>query len=207
MGAPLYCLKTDFSKYFASIDRPRLHEIIRRKISCRRTLQLIETMTHPVGVGLPIGSLTSQLFANLYGGAVDRFIHFDLGEQHWHRYMDDIVILGHDPERLRAVRCEIEQFASEYLRLRFSRWSVAPVTRGVNFLGYRIWPTHKLLRRRSVISAKRKIARFRASGDNEALEKFLAAWTGHAGWADVHNLFSSLNLKPENSNDADQHTR
>jgi RNA-directed DNA polymerase len=65
-GAPLFFLKTDFRAYFASIERSVLWRLIEAKISCRATLALIEAMVPRSGVGLPIGSLTSQIFANLY---------------------------------------------------------------------------------------------------------------------------------------------
>lgn len=66
-----WVLKTDFSKYFASIDREILHREIRRKIACRQTLALIDVFIPSAGVGLPIGSLTSQLAANIYGHILD----------------------------------------------------------------------------------------------------------------------------------------
>lgn len=196
LGDPLHVLKTDFSAYFASIDRARLHAMIRRKIACRATLRLIAAITPPEGRGVPIGSLTSQLWANVYGGAADRFLHFDLGERHWHRYMDDIVVLGRDPGRLRDVRAALEEFAADAMGLRFSRWSVAPIGRGLNFLGYRIWPGHKLLRRSSVTRARRKLVRLTAGGETEKRDHFLAAWLGHARHADTRNLLASMELLP-----------
>ncbi|RVD18431.1 MAG: Retron-type reverse transcriptase [Mesorhizobium sp.] len=192
---PLFVLKTDFSKYFASIDRAVLWRLIEAKISCRATLRLIEAMLPRDGIGLPIGSLVSQIFANVYGGIVDRHLQQDLGERHWYRYMDDIVILGRSSEHLQRVRMSIEQLSRERLGLRFSKWSIQPAARGINFVGYRIWATHKLLRRDSVTRARRKIRAYRGAGDNERLQKFLAAWTGHAGWADCRNLMRSLGLE------------
>jgi RNA-directed DNA polymerase len=194
-GEPLRFLKTDFSRYFASIDRAVLWRCIEAKISCEGTLRLIEAMLPRTGIGLPIGNLVSQIFANVYGGVVDRHLQQDLGERHWFRYMDDLVVLGHESEHLRAVKVSIEDLSRERLGLRFSKWSIAPASRGVNFLGYRIWPTHKLLRRDSVKRARRKIAAYRANGDDERLSKFLAAWSGHARWADSRNLMASLGLE------------
>ena len=188
---PVYCLKMDFSGFFHNIDREKLNAIIRRKITCRATLALIEAITPPKGRGLPIGSLTSQLWANVYATEFDRF----LLAKGWHnfvRYMDDTVVFGHSMPELHRLKDEAEAFALAELGLRFSKWSVSPVTRGVNFLGYRIWPTYKLLRRQSVVRAKRKIRRFVAKGENEALTRFLASWKGHAAWADSHNLVTSL---------------
>jgi len=192
----VYVLKTDFSRYFASIERGVLWRLIEAKISCRATLRLIEAMLPRTGIGLPIGSLTSQIFANVYTGAtLDRHLQQTLGETYWYRYMDDLVVLGHSSAHLRAVKVSIETFAREQLGLRFSKWSVQPAARGVNFLGYRIWATHKLLRRDSVVRARRKIAAYRAAGDVDRLRQFLGAWLGHARWADSANLIRSLGLR------------
>ena len=60
------------------------------------------------------------------------------------------------------------------------------------FLGFRIWPRHKLLRKRSVVGAKRKIKRYLNSNDHESLDRFIASWRGHAAHADTCNLFNHL---------------
>jgi hypothetical protein len=195
-GSALYFLKTDFRGYFASINRTILWRLIEAKISCRATLRLIETMVPRKGVGLPIGSLTSQILANLYLGAtLDRHLQQTLGERAWYRYMDDIVVLGADPDHLRSLKTSIEAYARDRLGLAFSKWSIASVARGVNFLGYRVWTTHKLLRKASVTRARRKLKAYRARGDAERLRKFKAAWLGHASWADSANLIKSLGLQ------------
>jgi RNA-directed DNA polymerase len=106
--------------------------------------------------------------------------------------MDDLVLLGESSRHLRAVKESIEDFSRRELGLRFSKWQIASIARGINFLGYRIWPTHKLLRRDSVIRARRKIAAYRAGGDHSRLKAFLAAWLGHARFADSDNLIRSL---------------
>lgn len=194
-GQPTFFLKTDFSAYFASIQRDVLWRLIEAKISCRATLRLIEAMVPRQGIGLPIGSLTSQIFANLYTGAtLDRHLQQTLGEREWFRYMDDLVVLGDSSRHLRAVKESIEDFSRRELGLRFSKWQIAPAHRGVNFLGYRIWHSHKLLRKDSVTHARRKIAAYRAAGDLPRLRTFLAAWLGHAQWADSANLVKSLGI-------------
>lgn len=189
-GQPKYFLKTDYSKFFPSIDRKILHGMIERRIDCARTLDILREIIPPTGKGLPIGSLTSQLFANVYGNAADRFIHFELGQREWARYMDDIVVLGNDRQELADTFLWLNDFSMERLDLRIGKWQISPVSRGVNFLGYRIWPSHKLLRKDSVTRAKRKVARYTAEGNQEALDKFIASWCGHAQWADSHNLIT-----------------
>lgn len=184
-------LKTDFSKYFASINRAKLHQAIRAKISCSGTLSLLKKIIPHEGWGLPIGSLTSQLFANLYGHQVDSWLVHMVGEKCFVRYMDDIVLLGHAPEYLHALRIRLSWFAEAELGLRFSHWQVAPASRGINFVGYRIWSTHKLLRKSSVQRAKRKLKVLQ--GDKR--RRFLVAWRGHARHADCYHLLQSLKLQ------------
>ena len=193
-AGPVYCLKMDFQKYFANIDRAVLNREIRRKVSCEATMRLIETITTPGGKGLPIGNLTSQLWANLYGHIFDRFLVHECGVRFATRYMDDTVVFGNDLDELRRLKARIDEFVSGTMLLKFSKWSIQPISRGVNFLGYRIWTTHRLLRRDSVQRAKRKLRWLRAQGDKDALLRFVASWTGHAAWADSRNLLVSLNL-------------
>lgn len=186
---PVYFLKTDYSKFFPSIDRSVLHTMIDRKIDCAKTLNILKEIIPTSGKGIPIGSLTSQLFANVYGNAADRYIHFELGERTWARYMDDIVVLGDDKDRLMDDFLRLNDWSMSHLKLRIGKWQVSPTKQGVNFLGYRIWPTHKLLRKDSVLRAKRKVANFVYHKDLDGLQKFAASWSGHANWANTHNLF------------------
>jgi len=191
-GRPVFALKTDFSKYFYSIDRAVLWRQIEKKISCKHTLWLIEQFTPRHGDGLPIGNLTSQLWANVYGTLVDRFLAQSLKVKWFFRYMDDIVVLHHSRAYLEIVRDFLELYCNYQLRLFFSKSSIQPIERGVNFLGYRIWDNHKLLRKDSVRKAKRKIQRYKKAGDAVALKQFSASFTGHAKWADSHNLLNYL---------------
>lgn len=185
---PKYFLKTDYSKFFPSIHRPLLHEVVNRTIGCRRTLDIFEAIVPTTGAGIPIGSLVSQLSANVVGGVADRYLHFTLGERRWARYMDDIVVLGDDKDRLMDTFLRLNDFSMDRMKLRIGKWQLSPVRRGVNFLGYRIWTTHKLLRKDSVLRAKRKVAKFIHHQDAESLNRFVASWRGHAQWADAHNL-------------------
>jgi RNA-directed DNA polymerase len=189
---PTYFLKTDFRKFFPSIDHSILIDLIERKIKCKLTLDIIYQLLKKGDVGIPIGSLTSQLFANIYGAQLDGFIHHTLKHRRWARYMDDVIILGSDPQTLRNDFNLIEEFSKDKLKMTISKWQCASVNRGINFLGYRIWPTHKLIRKDSVLRAKRKIKRFVKNADDIGLNKFISAWYGHANWADTSNLITYL---------------
>ena len=193
-GKVTHCLKTDFSKYFPSIHCPTLYRIHDAKIYCCRTMALMEVIQPRNEIGIAIGSLKSQLNANLYGTLADDFVHHTLKPMAWARYMDDMILLDNDPAKLRDMKQQLEFFASEVMRLDFSKWSIAPVSRGINFLGYRIWPRHKLVRKQSVTRAKRAIQSLKKRGDADALNRFLAAWIGHITWADTQNLMKHLEI-------------
>lgn len=190
----VYCLKMDFKKYFASIDLAILHREIRRKISCSDTLDFIEVITPTEGTGLPIGNLTSQIFANLYGHIWDRWLVHTKAVPNMFRYMDDTLIFSNDRHYLKALIEEAKVFLAQAMKLQFSKWSIFNVTAGVPFLGFRIWPRYRLLRQDNVRRARRKIAHYRRTGNTEALAKFIPSWLGHASHASTHNLKIHLGL-------------
>lgn len=188
----VYVLKTDYSKYFASIRRCVLWVKIKAKVSCRATLNLIEKFTPKTGVGLPIGNLDSQLWANVFGTIADRFLAQTLKISTFARYMDDIVIIHNSRAVLEGVRDYFEWFSQYSLGLFFSKESIRPASLGVNFLGFRIFQQYKLLRRDSVIRAKRKIRHYTKTNQPEKMKRFLASWLGHARWADSRNLLNYM---------------
>lgn len=188
----VFYLKMDFSKYYASIDRGILFKEIEKKISDKRVIALLETFGDRHGVGIPIGNLLSQLCANIYGHIFDRHIKEELGEKHYFRYMDDTVILSYDKDHLKELQQYLEAFSRTHMRLKFSKWMIASVYKQVNFLGYRISPSYKLIRKDSVVRAKRKVVRYTANGEHEKLRAFLASWHGHVQTADSHNLKSKI---------------
>lgn len=190
-GKNLWCLKLDFKSYFHSIDRTLLWKEIEKKVKCQKTLNLLSLFHSRDGQGLPIGNLTSQLLANIYGHKLDRFIVHTLGVKEWARYMDDTVIFSESKDELEKIHERLTEFAEKEMRLVWSKWSIRPVSRGVNFLGYRTWTTYKLIRPDSVRRAKRKIKRYKERAP-ERLKKFVASWKGHIQWADCNNLKRKL---------------
>jgi hypothetical protein len=98
--------------------------------------------------GLPIGNLTSQLFANIYLNELDQFIKHQLKIKHYLRYCDDFVILADNPDELLEIKKQIEIFLSEKLRLRLhpSKIVLRKLNQGIDFLGYIILPHYRTLR-------------------------------------------------------------
>ena len=101
-----FCLKADIKHYFQEVDHKILLRIIKRKISDRKIIWLIERILennvegNPKGKGMPLGNLTSQFFANVYLGDLDYFIKHKLNIKYYIRYVDDFVILDSSKDKL-----------------------------------------------------------------------------------------------------------
>lgn len=215
-----YVLKCDIRKYFASVDHVLLKQLVRRKIGCPDTLALVDLIIdHSIpqeeahdyfpgddlftpltrSRGLPIGNQTSQFFANVYLDPLDHLLKDELGCRRYIRYVDDFVVLGDDKAMLWDIRDAVVTFLQEHLRLRLHtrKQTVTPVTQGIDFLGYRVFPTHRLLRRTSGYRFQRNLKRmamqYRAGTiDQKKIRHRVAAWIGHASHADAYGLRAAL---------------
>lgn len=207
----VYALKCDVSKYFSSIDHNILKQLLARRIHCPRTLALLylivdESPSDSVGCGIPLGNLLSQVFANVYLHELDFFVKHTLKVKRYVRYMDDFVILHHDKAQLHQWREQIEEFLHFNLRLSLnSRTQVFPIQkkrgRALDFLGYRIYSTHRLLRKNSVKRIKanmKKCRRQYARGEINLsdIQPKIQSWLGHAGHANTYNLRKALLKEP-----------
>lgn len=203
----VYVLKADISKFFHSIDHAVLKVLIRHRVACKKTLELIDniidsTVKMDVRVGIPIGNLTSQLFANIYLHELDEFVKHGLRERHYMRYMDDFCIVHHDKAHLGRVRDLVERFLMDKLRLKTNaKTQVFPVCgfhgRALDFLGYRIWTTHRKLRKSSIQRITRtmkKLQKRYADGRVTLgrIRQSLISWLGHAQHAETRGLQDSL---------------
>ncbi|MBP8981177.1 MAG: hypothetical protein KBG09_08045 [Syntrophobacterales bacterium] len=210
-----YVLKMDIRKYFPSIDHEILYKKIAKKIKCPDTLWLIRLIiagSNPQEEineyfpgddlftpyqrrrGIPIGNLTSQFFANIYLNDLDHFIKEHLACPGYIRYVDDLTIFADDKKRLWEIAGETARFLQqERLTLHPGKTLVAPVTEGSDHLGYRVFPTHRRLRRDNVVRFRRKLKRLvegyrcgRFTGTE--MRAAVMSWIGHAAHADTWGL-------------------
>lgn len=161
-GGP-YVLKADISKYFPSINHDCLMSILRRTIRDVPVLQLCEVIVRQSGfpeVGIPVGALTSQLFANTYLDQLDHYLKDQLGVKYYCRYMDDFIVVHNSKKELWEILKAAEDFLINRLCLRLNpKTDIFPGSHGVDFCGYRIWASHILPRRRTVRRARHKLQR------------------------------------------------
>lgn len=198
-SGPVWVVKMDVEKYFASISHRLCRDVIREKISCPKTLLLLDRIIastadpgDPDPIGIPVGNLTSQWLANLVGNRIDQWAKRELRLRRYIRYMDDMVVLVRTKSEALAVRDAFEAKLAT-MGMTFSKASVLPVSRGVNFLGYRIWPHKRLLRKDSVRRIKRNLRHMQweyAMGfiGLDKVRQRINSWLAHADHASAENL-------------------
>lgn len=175
-----YYLKLDISKYFYRIDHDVLRGILQRKIKDKRMIDLLSIIIEsdqtkfglPPGKspgevakservsdrGMPVGNLSSQMFANLYLNELDQYCKRVLGIHFYIRYMDDVIILSDSKPQLHEWKELINSFLQEKLKLDLNeKTCIRPITLGIEFCGYKIWPTHTKLRKSTALKMKRKL--------------------------------------------------
>ena len=170
-----YVFKTDIRKFFPSMDHAILKELVARKIKDPDVLWLVghivdgsnpqEDVQHYFPGddlftpgehqrGIPIGNQTSQFFANVYLDPLDHFVKERLRFKGYVRYVDDFLLFSNDKRQLNEARERISEFLVQLrLRLHPRKNAIFPVEEGIRFLGYRVFPTHRLLATRCALGS------------------------------------------------------
>ena len=184
-----YCLKLDIRKFYPNIDHDILKAKLRKKIKDHDLLWLLDEIIDSAP-GVPIGNYLSQYFANLYLTYFDHWLKEELKVKYYFRYCDDMIILSGDKAELHALRLKVDQYMKENLNLVVKgNWQVFPVdARSLDFVGYRFYHTHTLLRK----SIKKAFARKMAHLHGEPLLKSYAAYMGWARHCNSYNLIQKL---------------
>jgi RNA-directed DNA polymerase len=216
-----YVLQCDVVQFFPSIDHAILRAQLARHIACADTLWLIDRILGSgAGVlrdhydmvyfegddllaatrprGLPIGNLTSQNWANAYLNDLDQFVKHTLRCRAYLRYCDDFLLFAGDKATLWAWRSEIvDKLAGLRLTLHQARAQVYPVKAGIPWLGFRVFPSHRRLRRRNVKAFARRLRAQRdayQAGEMtlDEIQQSLQSWIAHARHGNTYRLRQAL---------------
>ncbi len=224
-----YVLQCDIRQFFPSIDLQILRGILARKLADDETMALIDhILASGAGIleseydvvyfpgddlfaasrlrGLPIGNLTSQFWANVYLNQLDQYVKRDLhcGKQRgaYLRYVDDFLLFADAKRQLWAWKDAVrERLDALRLTLHERSSTVYPVTNGIPFLGFRIYPTHRRLKRRNGVAFARRYRKHRAAAARgeisaEALRVRVQGWIAHAAHGDTYGLRRALLSEP-----------
>lgn len=212
-----YVLRLDIVKHFPSIDHAIIMDTLARQLHDERVLDLAaRIIASGDGVleqeydmvwfpgddllatcrprGLPIGNLTSQLWANVYLHPFDQFVTRELGCRAYLRYVDDMALFADSKAELWAwKRAIVERLARLRLTLHKGSAQVAAVTAGIPWLGFVVYPTHRRIKARKVVQGTRRLTtRFDAwRAGRISFAEFDASvngWINHVRYADSWGL-------------------
>lgn len=210
-----YLLQCDIRQFFPSIDHAILHNILAARILDEDVLWLCDrVLASGVGVlsevyemayfpgddlfvplrprGLPIGNLTSQFWGNVYLNGFDHFVKRELCCPAYLRYVDDFLLFSEDKRTLWVWKSKIEQRLAD-LRLTIHPSQPGPVTEGFSFLGFRIFPEKRRLKRRKGLYYQgkfRSMLREYAAGTLtfDQLTASVQGWVNHVRYGNTVGL-------------------
>lgn len=205
---PCFALKCDVQKFFDSVNHQIILSILHKKISDEDTLWLLREIIESFATnqtnlfdrqGLPIGNLTSQLFANIYMNEFDQFAKHELRLQRYARYTDDFVIISTDRQYLEGIINPVQTFLTNKLKLVLhpKKISMRACHQGIDFLGYVALPYHRLMRtktrKRIFRKLKARISQYRNGSISETtLSQSLQSYLGVLSHANTHQLSQNL---------------
>lgn len=145
-------VKIDIAGYFAAINHQCLHKLLCKTFKGDQFLDLLASLIAANGntlkQGLPIGSLTSQYFANHYLDGADRLISEEL-KRPAVRYMDDIIWWCDNREQAKETLKIVSDWLQCHRQLQLhDNPQINRSCCGVSYCGYRIKPHALLLSRR-----------------------------------------------------------
>lgn len=183
-----YCLKLDIKKFYPNVNHDILKQLLRKKIKDIDLLWLLNEIIDSAQ-GLPIGNYLSQYFANFYLTYFDHWLKEDMKVKYYFRYADDIVVLSNNKPYLHSLLNEIKIYLNDNLKLEVKQnYQIFPVeARGIDFVGYKLYHTHTLLRK----CIKKNFARMISKNKNKASIDSYMGWTKHCNSI---NLLKKLNI-------------
>lgn len=212
-----YVLRMDVVQHFPSLDHAILRDKIARAIQDADVLWLVDAiLAGGTGVladeytpvyfpgddlfaisrprGLPIGNLTSQFWSNVYMNDFDWFVTRELGCSAYLRYVDDFAVFGDDKRTLWCWKQEIiARLAQDRLTIHEAEAQVLPAQHGVPWLGFVVYPTHRLLKQRNAVNFRRRLEHnldlYQAGQITFAeLDASVRGWINHVRFADTWGL-------------------
>lgn len=193
-----WILKCDIRKFFASIDHTILKAILAKHIKDADTLWLLHRVIDSFNtenrkeVGLPLGNLTSQLLVNIYMNEFDQWMKHSVKAKYYIRYADDFVIMHGNKSYLENLTGQIASYLNLNLKLDLHPKKVFLTTlaSGVDFLGWKHFPKHRVLR---TSTKRRMLHNLEVKKQSENIESIRNSYLGMLKWGNGYELINKLN--------------
>jgi retron-type reverse transcriptase len=208
-----FILKCDVRKFFDSVDHAILLEIMEKRIKDEGVIWLLKEIikSYPATPvrererrplqrkGIPIGNLTSQLFANVYMNEFDQFMKHTMKVKNYVRYTDDFAIVADDRTYLEDLLPHIRDFLARELTLELhpKKITIRPFPQGMDFLGHILFPKYRLIRtkteHRMFRNLKRRFSAYEARQITKTtFEQSLQSYLGTLSHANTYDMREEL---------------
>lgn len=211
-----YVLQCDVTQFFPSMDHAILRETLAKMLPDESVMWLVDRilasgegvlageydMTYFPGDdllaitrprGLPIGNLTSQWWANCYLNPFDHFVRRELGCKAYLRYVDDFLLFSDDKKELMRWRDAIVKRLERFrLTLHIGSAHPRPVTEGIPFLGFVVFPNHRRLKQRKGFAFQRKLRHLLKFAHEDTVKAGVQGWVNHVRYGDTFRLRESV---------------
>lgn len=209
-----YVLRADIRKFFASIDHGVIIQLLARRLHDRQTLWLCQKViasyhepkiesiatggggdaSRQLKTGLPIGNLTSQLFANIYLNQLDQFAKHDLREALYIRYMDDFLIIHPSKSHLHEAQKLLEWFVKNQLVLELhpKKTHIHKFTGTERFVGYDAQLFVRRLSKPTVQRFLRRMKRVARHADNAVMRASWQQFQAYSTFAHAKGLMRAI---------------
>lgn len=204
---PCYALKMDIRRFFDTINHDILKALIRKTIKDEKVLKIVDividsfkTKKRPFEpIGVPLGNVTSQIFANIYLHELDFFVKNMLKQRYYLRYSDDFIILSDDEKSLRDCLGPIQTFLQVHLKLELHprKISLRKLSQGIDFLGYVVFMKYSILRVRTKHRLKRRLQKahkryLKEEISADSMDQRLQSYLGILSHANQNDLSQTL---------------
>lgn len=161
-----YVWRADVKKFFDNIDHDILTQILSFRTTDNKAIKILKEVIGSYSTncrervkGVPIGNLTSQIFANIYLNELDRFVKHFIKPQAYLRYGDDFIIISENLDQLKQIREKTTNFLRERLQLKINAKNDIMIKTkwGLKFLGVWIFPKGRKLNKRNWRRAREKV--------------------------------------------------
>jgi RNA-directed DNA polymerase len=198
-----FALKMDIKRFFDSIDHKILKGLLRKKIYDEKLLKIVDVIIDSFQIskekGIPLGNVTSQIFANIYLHELDLYIKHELKERDYLRYCDDFVILSSDECHLKCLISRISEFLALNLKLELHPRKIIlrKLSKGIDFIGYIHFAHHILLRTRTEQRMKSRLKKsfekfIKGEIEAVAADQQLQSYLGILSHANQHALSQAM---------------
>ncbi|OGB73691.1 hypothetical protein A3K24_02535 [candidate division Kazan bacterium RIFCSPHIGHO2_01_FULL_44_14] len=192
-----WALKCDVRKFFDSVDHEILMGLLEERIHDEKMMGLlagiIRSFEFKPGQGMPLGNLTSQLFANVYLDPLDKFVKHQLKIKYYLRYADDFIFFADNPDELMGYFIEVARFLRTELKLQVhpNKTILRKLKWGIDFVGYMAFAHHDLPRRKTADRIVRGLESSIAQED-ENVESRYQSYLGYLSHVDSFGRKSQL---------------